>query len=304
VSAVLDHALVAAEATLGQLAHVLGPAAACAVALHQLERLVSGLLVRTFGWRALLLTGWLGTPIHELSHMAACALFAHEVEEVKLFAPDPESGTLGFVRHRWSRRNPWAEVGRFFIGIAPLLGGSLALWACAQLLLPDAALRRMTAVAAGSGAPAEAAHAAWAAFVALLQPAHLSEPRFWAFLVLAACIGTHLAPSRSDLRGAAWGFAAVVAVLWAVNLAAGFFGGLDASLAERALAATAPVVGLLVLAVLLVAALFALALVVTALVERARGQPELVGRFLAAQWLRLVLLAAATAAFAVAARLI
>jgi hypothetical protein len=292
LSSALDVLIAAGLATLWQLAFVLGPAAACAIALHQIERLTQGLLVRTFGWRAVLLTGWIGTPVHELSHVAACLVFMHEIEEVKLFSPDPESGTLGLVRHRAPVGNPWAEMGRFFIGVAPLVGGALALHALALWLLPDESLARLWAMGEIDGTSARVgfAHATRAA-AALLAPAHLVSPRFWLFLYLATCIGSHLAPSLGDLKGAARGAITVLVLLLVTNLVAQSVGGVDVEVVLRVASFTTPLVALLVFA-----------LVLTAVVERARGgDGGHLRRFVSEHALRLTVAAAACLAFAIAA---
>ena len=52
------------------------------------------------GWY-LGLFGWLGTIIHELGHALFCIIFRHKITEMKLFDPDPETGTLGYVQHTY-----------------------------------------------------------------------------------------------------------------------------------------------------------------------------------------------------------
>lgn len=280
--------LAAALATLFQLGSVLGPMLACAVVLHQLERMLRTTLVDAFGWRAVLVTGWVGVPVHELSHLAACLVFTHEVEEVKLFAPDPETGTLGFVRHRAPRGNPWAEVGRFFIGVAPLFGGALTLYLVARTLWPQRALLAMATPGALDG-PHAALGRAWLAASSLMDPAHLESARFWVFLYLVMAIGAHLAPSVSDLRGAVRGGLALVLGTFVVNLVAHPFGGLGTDWVVQTAAAMTPIVALLVLAVLLTAVVLAPALLVSAAFVRLRGGRGHLARFVRLHWARLVL---------------
>ncbi|MBX3273462.1 MAG: hypothetical protein KF729_24575 [Sandaracinaceae bacterium] len=298
----LGDALLAALCATGmQLLWLLGPAAACAIVLSQLEGLTSALLARTFGWRAVLATGWLGVPVHELSHVAACLVFMHEVEEVKLFSPDPESGRLGFVRHRAPAANPWAELGRLFIGLAPLAGGAFALYLVARAALPDAALASLLDAPSTEVPAREALERALWSSVALFDPRHLASWRLWAFLAVATCIGAHLAPSRSDLRGAARGALALVLLAFVVNLAAQPFGGFGEAQLRMVAAWTTPLLALLLLAVVLSSAVLALALVVTSLVEWRRGAEGHLGRFAREHWARLALVAGAGLAFAFAA---
>jgi hypothetical protein len=307
-STLVEVSLAALLATGAELALVLGPAAACAVVLHQLERITQTLLVSAFGVRAALVTGWIGVPVHEVSHVVGCLVFMHEIEEVRLFTPNEEDGSLGLVRHRAPAGNPWAEVGRFFIGIAPLIGGSLALFVVARLLLPADALTSLTAIDFGA-APAVGT-SAWVGFTrgaaaaaALLSFENLDEPRFWLFLYLVACIGSHLAPSRADLRGALRGAVAIVVLLFVANLVALLLlGGADPHVVARVSTFTTPVVALLVLAVLLSAVLLVVVLVLTFVVERLRGAHDgQLSRFVRDHGLRLAVAGAGSLAFAFAA---
>ena len=56
-------------------AMVIGPFIAFAVVIHFLERMIQKRLAERFGWSSVMWTGWLGTPIHELSHAAMCKIF-------------------------------------------------------------------------------------------------------------------------------------------------------------------------------------------------------------------------------------
>jgi len=295
----LVDALVRALADTGwQLACVLGPLAACALVLHQLQRMLSATLTTTFGPRSMLVTGWLGVPIHELAHVAACLTFMHEIEEVKLFAPDPETGSLGLVRHHAPQGNPWAAIGRLFIAVAPLGGGALALGLAAHLLMPDVELFRDPLALTG---PTDAIGRAWEVTVALLDPARLGDWRAWVFLYVATCVGAHLAPSGADLREVPRGALALVVALLASNLVAGAFGGAPPELVARAAALTTPVVALMSVAAFVCALVLALALAVTACVERARGGHGHLGRFARTHWLRLAVASGVAATFVVTA---
>ncbi len=266
----------ALSATFAQLLAVLGPIAGLAVLLHVIERALSDRLVSRLGWRGILVTGWLGVPIHELSHVVACLVFRHRVEKVQLFAPDKRTGRLGSVQHAWNRKSVYQQLGRFFIGIAPLVGGATALWAVTAWLGPSSIT--LPAAPPDGGvldvATATAEQAA-AMLRALVQPESLGSGQTWLYLYLCLCIGAHLAPSAADLKGGWPGFVLLCVLVFGVNLLAMALRGGDPATSTgngptAILAATIPVVALLTLAVVLGAACIGLVWLITApLPERA-----------------------------------
>ncbi|MCC6748763.1 MAG: hypothetical protein IT371_13975 [Deltaproteobacteria bacterium] len=193
---ILDN-LLAAALTLCGLAALL-------LVLHLGERAVGRQLARRLGWRAVLLTGWLGVPVHELGHLALARLFGHRILAWALFEPDPESGTLGYVRHAYSRRSLYQRLGSFFIAIAPLLSGGAALVALLVWMLPGPALADLYLRACRLGALdrldalpgalhqllAALGQAVWVDRTALLPLQ----------LYLGVCVASHLAPSAADCR--------------------------------------------------------------------------------------------------------
>ena len=194
--------------------------------LHLLERLVGRFVSHRLGWRVVLVTGWLGVPVHEISHLVAAFVFRHRIVGWSLFDPDPATGTLGYVRHAYRRRNPWQLVGSFFIGIAPLLGGAAVLALVLLWMVPPA---RLAALLAGSGLTPAAAPAPDLAAAAHLvrglgdltsrlasEVWHARTPWLPLQLYLCAAVAAHLAPSPRDLSGGLLG-----ALLFVVLLAAG-----------------------------------------------------------------------------------
>jgi hypothetical protein len=227
-----DSVLSGTLSLLAALGLLVGPPAAASLVLHWTERRITGGLLRLSGRRAVLVTGWLGVPIHELSPALMCVLFGHRIDKLVLFHPDPKTGTLGYVEHRWSRRSPRNVLGAFFVGIAPLLGGAaailglLALLLPGVLVLPDVGLPQGPGDVAGWAALARGLQGALAeAGRALFSRGHVASWRLWIFLYLALCIGSHISPSREDLRGSLVGGLAMFAAFLLAGAVAFACGG-------------------------------------------------------------------------------
>ncbi len=248
--------------------YLLVPLVACAVAIHWFERITQRRLSTRFGWSSVLWTGWLGTPIHETSHLLMCPVFRHRVDEVAFFEPDRKSGRLGYVRHSFREGNWFEEMGNLFIGTAPLMGGSIVLLALLYVFYPDAATAAWEASAnsvssSSQGLPheteMEAGTSVWQRMwdqtgsmaTQLLTDANWTKPRWWIFLYLVLCVGSHMAPSQSDYRGSLKGSLIAVAVSLALLALLSLFQVDAKSFSEAVSAVGAPLLTVLALATVL-----------------------------------------------------
>lgn len=184
--------------------------------LSKLQTIINNQYHRTFGWKGILWTAWIGTPIHELSHVLMAWLFHHKILHISLFRPNEETGGLGHVDHSFEKYSLWQRIGNFFIGAAPMIAGPVVLIVILYLLIPNAAniFRPLTGtipniISIGEGF--------YASLVLLFTPAHLHLWQFWLFLYLSFCVSCHMAPSKADLKGMFGGFAWVVVILIALN---------------------------------------------------------------------------------------
>jgi len=234
-------------ANLAALAAVLGVVGGCVVVLHALERATSRVVAHHWGWRGVLVTGWLGVPLHELSHLASALLFGHRIVAFSLFDPDPTTGTLGYVRHAPRRASFWQRLGDLCIGISPVIAGSLALGLLATHILPrglllEAARPLAAACSDGGWTLASVAQALLGAMVVLGRGAWVARS-WWLPLQLYGCIAIacHMAPSFADLHAKGSGASALVV---GVTLASALAACCDLRLAAVALAV--PPVALLV----------------------------------------------------------
>ncbi len=233
--------------TLFQLLCLAAPFFLLAYLLHRLEKVSQGRLSGRFGWRSVLWTGWLGTPVHELSHAALCPVFGHKIKEVALFKPDQATGCLGYVKHSFNPKNPYHQIGSFFIGIAPLAGGVLILYGLLWLSYSHAARPALSAGGVGDavarGSVVTAAEmlirrAVWT-ITSIVSVENLKTWQFWVFMYLALCVGSHLGPSPADLRGGKTGALLLLGLLLAFNLLFLALGGTPGAVE----AAVAPVIG-------------------------------------------------------------
>lgn len=174
------------------------------------------LACRKIGVRGyLLLFGWLGTAVHELSHAAMAVLFRHKIDGIKLFRISPKDNNLGFVRHRHDNDSIYQRSGNFFIGVAPVVIGALVIWLAALLLAPGILPDHATI---GTAKSIGGFLSAWISVLAgFLQTKNFKQMEFYLFLYLLFAIGSAMKLSAADLKGAGTGAALVLAMLIAVN---------------------------------------------------------------------------------------
>lgn len=170
--------------------------------LHGEERLFSRVIMHRLGWRGLMITAWLGVPLHELGHLLFVWLFRHRLIEVKFFAPNPAAGTLGYVRHAYRRRSLWQLLGTFFIGLGPLFTGGLGLIMLFCWIFPGSVRASLLHHAASLSSSTHHAQmiSGWLLLLEHFLGA-LWHERSWLLLLqifLGVCVASHLAPSRDD----------------------------------------------------------------------------------------------------------
>ncbi len=185
--------------------------------LSKIQSMVQTNYHRTIGWKGILLTAWVGTPIHEISHVFFAKVFHHRITHVSLFKPNKNTGNLGHVEHTYNSLSLYQRIGNFFIGVAPMVGGSVVLTILLFFLVPNAReiYHSVSIIAQGgrehlSGIP----HV----FKLLFSDANIHERKFWIFLFLSFCIAAHIAPSKQDQKEMWGGFLSFIALLALVNI--------------------------------------------------------------------------------------
>lgn len=104
-----------------------------------IEKINRRILISSFGYRSLIITGILGTVVHELSHMFFCVVFRHKIRDFSLYRPFSSQfdGIMGYVNHSWNNKSIYQKTGNVFIGIAPIVFGTFTMLILMKYLIPE-----------------------------------------------------------------------------------------------------------------------------------------------------------------------
>ena len=208
------------------LAYLIGSIVVVGLILGIFKRLICQYMGYSLGFAGILITGWIGTPIHELGHALMCFAFKHKVIDVQLFNPDRDTGVLGYVNHSYNPKSIYQKIGNFFIGIAPILSGTGVIMLLLAVLLPKECHDMMAAVKEFQW-PSEISFASVGmvkdsivgVFGILFTQKNLKSIVFWIFMYLAISIASHMALSKADLKGASSGIGAMYLIIVIANIA-------------------------------------------------------------------------------------
>ena len=218
------------------------------------------------GPKILLITGIIGTPIHELSHAFACIIFGHKIRKIKLFAPDPTSGSLGYVKHSYNKKNLYHQIGNFFIGVAPLLFGTSLIVLLMYLLVPSVFLsvtRVALNLSVGATFPiGEFIGFFGSAIMSIILSLRSTEG--WIFMILAVLIASHMELSGSDIKSGLLGLLFILLVYIPIAVAVGLISPIGFDALTRALVSF----GIVFAALLSISVIFLLIMVIIALIIR------------------------------------
>lgn len=171
------------------------------------------------------LTGYVGIPVHELSHALMCLLFGHSIKKIELFNQKKRAKILGYVEHTYYRDNPYHQLGNFFIGVSPILAGGGVILLFVRLLVPSlfaSMTAEISSIAAalsgGLSGDFFSALAAGAGRIAadIFSVGNFTKPLYWLCLILIFAVAIHMEISYSDIRSGARGLLAL-AILFLVT---------------------------------------------------------------------------------------
>jgi hypothetical protein len=248
-------------ATLGQMASLFAGLFVFGLLVQFVSQLTYKSLEKSFGSKGVYLVAWLGTPIHELGHALFCVIFRHRIEEIRFFQPDPATGTLGYVYHKWNPQNPWHVLGNFFIGVGPMVLGCAVLFALFYFLIPGSAgVWDSINVSVGSidksslvGSYFSVFQGSTLAIIKLIfNFANLSLWQFWLFLYLSVCIASNIRLSWADFKGSLSGLGCIVLPFLLMNLVLLLIGKSNGDFLPFTVSSLGAVYSVLILALIMV----------------------------------------------------
>lgn len=208
--------------SLVELVYLFGVMIAVGFIIGFIERYIHTYLVLTFGRRGILLTAWIGTPIHELGHLLQCFIWGHRVIRVKLLLSNNTNGVLGYVEHQYNRNSIYQQVGNFFIGVGPIISGITTLIVGMYLLVPQSFYSLTTLIYQDGSFKLGGVEETFGVILALISGLFSLEnvvnPFFWIYVLLGICISSHIALSKQDMKGSARGLLAIYVVLLLLKL--------------------------------------------------------------------------------------
>jgi hypothetical protein len=199
--------------------------------LGVMEKKSNSFLISAFGKRGILLTAWIGTPIHEIGHLLQCIIWRHKVKKIKLLQIDSPDGVLGYVQHAYNPKSIYQQIGNFFIGIGPIISGIGSLILAMYFLVPDAfatfasqVQHKQVLESMDSNVLASVGEAVLVLSKSLFTFENLSELAFWIFLLFAISVSSHIALSKADIQNSLHGVLIIFSVLALSNVVATVFG--------------------------------------------------------------------------------
>ncbi len=212
-----------ARVTAAQLFALGGPALILIYLTSKLSGCVHRMAYRAMGRSIyLLLFGWVGTTVHETAHALTALLFGHRVVSFRPFAPTAKAGVLGNICTKYNEGNLYSHFGLFFIGIAPVVFGTLVMFLALYALFRDQMYLVMDRVATEDftiGSMIGDVLSSALAFVAFVfSPRHLLDWRLYLFLYIAFAVGSSIQLSDADIKGARPGCVTFIVLLFLFNL--------------------------------------------------------------------------------------
>ncbi len=224
--------------TITQIFNLFGQVLIFGFILYALASITRMVYARTLGTKAeLYITGWLGTPIHEVSHALFCILFNHKIDDMKLLDLRSNNGVIGYVTHSYDTRSWYQQAGNFFIGVAPILMGSIIIYIITTIFSPEIKNNLFTSIEIipiGKNTMniksmlltsmsnilmifISATNIIQTLITTLLENNYFSKLSFWIFLYIAISVSSHMELSPADISHAWKGIVVIIAFMLILN---------------------------------------------------------------------------------------
>jgi hypothetical protein len=220
--------------TITQLFMLLGPLLLLAFIMHFVAKKNENLSYKVMGPKVYLYGfGWLGTAVHELGHAIFALIFRHKITKINLFNIKADNGQLGFVNHSYNPKSTYQRIGNFFIGIGPILFGSILLYFFSWLFFgfgysKIAAYEFVTEdifTWSNFGVIISTTwNNVWSYFGVVFAGPRSGFFKILLFIYLLYSIGSSITLSKSDIKGSLDGFIYFVISLFVFNLLSSWIG--------------------------------------------------------------------------------
>lgn len=177
------------------------------------------MVTRALGFRIyMLMFGWPGTLVHELSHLLAGVLFLHKIDSfhINLFHPNAEKA--GSVRLRHNPDSFYQKSGNFFIAIAPVFMCTAVIYLSQKILAPEilpiSSLSSFTII----GFIKEIYATFFNLINQLINSQNINMWKGLLFAYILACVGSGIRLSKTDMKQALPGVVVVVVIFLTINI--------------------------------------------------------------------------------------
>lgn len=225
---IIKYFLDACIATIVQLFLLVGVGVMLGFLIHKLSIAIARHAASIFpgcGYQYLFLIP--GTAVHELSHLLFAVIFGFTIYEVTLFQCDPKDPYAGRVV-RSAPRNYIQKMGHFFIGVAPIVVGSIVIYALSRILLGPGIFAGVSFSVEESeflnimtilgGLYKSIVVTTMTTLGRLITLRSVPGWQVWLFVYLAYSLSNAMNLSPPDLKNAVSGLFAIAVMLLAVNL--------------------------------------------------------------------------------------
>lgn len=198
-----------------------------------INELFNRLFIKLLGSKATkfqIVTGAIGTPVHECGHALFCLIFAHKITAIKLYDPSPDNGVLGYVNHTFNPKNFYQVIGNFFIGIGPLILGTGVLTGLFALMV-SGSFFEISALPQTYLASGASGSAGWQmvylgksigdVFAIVFSLDNLGSIWWWLYFIIGCPIALHMNLSPADIKGSWKGLLFTLAILIVIPLIIG-----------------------------------------------------------------------------------